>query len=94
MRFYTLYESTFLRSGRSVDDEIQFFKSSEPLSTEIVHLSRQIVLGENVNYATLSPYVPYSLYQSAVVQFRLWKRSNDGTYKEGFDSLTDILVHY
>lgn len=64
----------------------------EPLSTQIVQFSRRLFGPEQtVDYNTTSPYVPLSLYQSAVVQLSLWERSNQMVYKEGLASLKEIL---
>jgi hypothetical protein len=49
---------------------------------------------EHVEFETLSPFVPYSLYQAAVVQLSLWKRTEMDSHKNAFDSLKIILGHF
>lgn len=46
---------------------------------------------EAVPLDTMSPFIPYSLYQAAIIQFRLWKQTQDHKYKELFNSLQGIL---
>ncbi|KAK1071613.1 hypothetical protein LTR74_003243 [Friedmanniomyces endolithicus] len=54
----------------------------EPLLIRITQFSLRLFgTGQDLNYGTFSPYVPLSLYQAAVVQLRLWKRSErSGAY--------------
>lgn len=42
-------------------------------------------------YETISPYVVYSVFQSAIIQYRLWRASQDAGYKHSFDQLRTIL---
>jgi hypothetical protein len=49
---------------------------------------------ENYPPATLSPYLPYSLCQAAVIQYRLWKHTNDPSYKRHIDTLKDIMGEF
>ena len=68
----------------------------EPLSTQIACFSQRLFGGsdEDRDYSTFSPYVPLSLYQSAVVQLRLWKQTGDPAYEERLVSLKGILGHF
>jgi hypothetical protein len=67
----------------------------EPLSTRIAEFANRLfgdVEGDNVK--TLSPFVPYALYQAAVVQCRLWNRFGRDEYKENRESLKSILGRF
>lgn len=67
----------------------------EPLSTQIVQLSSALFrTGEDISYGTFSPYVPLSLYQAAVVQLRVWKRTGEERYCHGLSSLKQTLGHF
>jgi hypothetical protein len=46
---------------------------------------------ENYPIETQSPYLIYSLYQAAVVQYRLWVQDRDPLCKRNLESLKDIL---
>jgi hypothetical protein len=46
---------------------------------------------ENYPIDTQSPYLIYSLYQAAVVQYRLWIQDSNPVCKRNLDSLKDIL---
>ena len=49
---------------------------------------------ENYPHETLSPYLPYSLYQAAIVQYRLWKQNGDPMCKRRLDLLKAILGEF
>ena len=41
-----------------------------------------------------SPYLPYSLYQAALVQDRLWKQTSDPTHQGYVELLKDIISEF
>jgi hypothetical protein len=43
---------------------------------------------------TFSPYLPYSLYQAAVVDHRLWTQSGHLIYKQRLDTLKAIIGNF
>lgn len=49
---------------------------------------------ENYPSDTISPYLPYSLFQAATVQFRLWKQRNDSACQTRFETLNPILQEF
>jgi hypothetical protein len=49
---------------------------------------------EAVDVRTMSPLVPHSLYQAALVQFQSWKQNNEVFCKQRLDSLKRILGHF
>jgi len=49
---------------------------------------------ENYPNDVLSPYLTYSLYQAAIVQYRLWKQNGDPMCKRHLDSLKSILREF
>lgn len=40
---------------------------------------------------TLSPFLPYCLYQAGVVQYRMWKLKGDSVHKTRLDALIALL---
>lgn len=92
---FTLYDSALLSNKYNDDDKSGLLTSIEATSNRVVQFAT-LLFGntEKVNIDTLSPFVPYSLYQAAVVQFRLWKRTETSQYKEAMDSLKEILGHF
>lgn len=42
----------------------------------------------------MSPLIPHSLFSAAVVQFKLWRRTNEMFSKARVDSLKRILSHF
>lgn len=46
-----------------------------------------------MNYDTASPYVPYSIYHAAIVQYRLWKQTGSERHKAALDSLKNVLKY-
>jgi hypothetical protein len=49
---------------------------------------------ETVNMDLLSPFVPYSIFQAAAVQSRLWKLTKAEIYRQSLNSLKIILDHF
>jgi hypothetical protein len=92
---FTLYNSAI--DAQETDDsrKSRILSSMEPLSKQIAEFSRRLFgNGEGIDYGSLSPYVPYSLYQSAVVQHQLWKQTGQEIHKAALDSLKEILGHF
>jgi hypothetical protein len=92
---YTLYDFTINLQGTDEAMRFQILSSMEPLSKRIAEFSKQLFGdGNGIDYGTLSPYVPYSLYQSAVVQHRLWNQTGHEDHKSALASLKEILGHF
>jgi hypothetical protein len=76
------------------DTELLFkiLATVEPLSHKVLYYAAKL-LGdpEKLNYREISPFIPQSLYQAAVVQHRLWKYKGTVHYKEGLNALRRIL---
>ena len=49
---------------------------------------------ENYPPEILSPYLTYSLYQAAIVQYRLWKQTGDPMCTRRLNSLKSILGEF
>jgi hypothetical protein len=45
----------------------------------------------NFRYETISPYLMYSLFQAAVIHYRLWRINHDAVVKHSFDLLITLL---
>lgn len=90
---FTLYAAPLLRSqSRSLDENTALF-AMERLSAKMAEIS-DYILGmaqdENKRFM-LSPFVPYALYQTAVIELRLWKQKGESQYKERADRMVQIL---
>ncbi|KAK3067025.1 hypothetical protein LTR53_016340 [Teratosphaeriaceae sp. CCFEE 6253] len=76
-------------------DATDVLTAMHPLSTQINVFSNQLFgNGEAICYGTLSPYIPLSLYQAAVVQSRLYRRSGEQCYGEALLSLKKLLGYF
>ncbi|KAK3117102.1 hypothetical protein LTR53_001831 [Teratosphaeriaceae sp. CCFEE 6253] len=76
-------------------DATDVLTAMQPLSTQIKVFSNQLFgNGEAICYGTLSPYIPLSLYQAAVVQSRLYRRSGEQCYGEALLSLKKLLGYF
>lgn len=77
-------------------DESDTLSAVETLSTRIAQLSEHLpgVAQDETNRLTLSPYLPYVLYQTAVTQDRLWKQRNEVIYKQRAETMMTILKHF
>ncbi|KAK0761215.1 hypothetical protein N5P37_006162, partial [Trichoderma harzianum] len=49
---------------------------------------------EAINYSCLSPFVPYALYQSAVIQLQLLQRDPNAKYEDNVDFLKQVLRNF
>ena len=60
----------------------------EPLSKQTVELTLKLYhSAEVIDYDTLSPLAAYCMYQSAVVQYKLWKKTGREEYQENLAGL-------
>lgn len=92
---FALYESALLPCNLDNDSRANILKSIEFISTQIVEFSEYLFRDlDKIKYNMMSPFVPQSLYQAAIVQFRLWKQTNEMRYKNALDSLKNILGHF
>lgn len=67
----------------------------EPISLQVEYYSKQCYGSEDqLDYETLSPFTPLSLYQSAVVQIRLCRHNNDPRHEDALLSLRKVLSHF
>jgi hypothetical protein len=48
----------------------------------------------NYPYEILSPYLPYSLWQAGIIQYRLWKLNGDPAYKQHLDIIMNMLKDF
>lgn len=82
-----------LRSENRDVDESRALSAIDALSTRLAELSEHLlaIAQDETNKMTLSPYLPYVLYQTAVVQDRLWKQKNEVTYKQRAETMVTIL---
>jgi hypothetical protein len=92
---FTLYESALLSGNLDNESRTNTLKSLEYISTQIVEFSEYLFRDlDKIKYNLMSPFVPQSLYQAAIVQFRLWKQTNETRYKNALDSLRQILGYF
>jgi hypothetical protein len=64
----------------------------EPLSNQMAALTSKLYnSAETMDYDTLSPLATYCMYQSAVVQLRLWKKTGREEYRERLAGLKSVL---
>ena len=92
-----LYESQLNQTDENaVDERFQLLQLIEDISLRAIAFAEASYGDRAENYPREihSPYLPYSLFQSAVVQYRLWKHSNDVTFKQRFDTIKSILSEF
>ncbi|KAK5118542.1 hypothetical protein LTR85_008007 [Meristemomyces frigidus] len=92
---FMLYGSPEVRAGRHENCDRDVLSAMKPLSTRITGFSRRLFgNGEGIDYGTLSPYIPLSLYQAAVVQSRLYRQTGEYGHGEALLSLKQILGYF
>jgi hypothetical protein len=64
----------------------------EPVADEVVHYARRCYpFDVEPDYGTMSPYIPLSLYQAAVVRDRQYRMSRHAGAATDIDALKHIL---
>jgi hypothetical protein len=70
-------------------------KSLSSIADAKVHFSSLLCGTEgNIEIDSLSLFVPNSLYQAALVQWRLWLDTSNHRYKYGFESMKVMLQQH
>ncbi|KAH7304841.1 hypothetical protein BKA65DRAFT_602133 [Rhexocercosporidium sp. MPI-PUGE-AT-0058] len=92
---FTLYDSALFSSQISQDYKDTLLASIQCSSTQITEFSRHL-FGDvaAVDFGVVSPLIPHSLYQAAIVQYRLGKQIGEMRYRNGFESLKEILGYF
>jgi hypothetical protein len=68
---------------------------AEHTSLEMTRYCRKLFSDEEaINYSCLSPFVPYALYQSAVIQLQLVKHSPQAQYEENISFFKQVLKNF
>jgi hypothetical protein len=64
----------------------------EPLSNQMATLTSELYGSlEKIDFDTLSPLATYCIYQSTVVQLRLWKKTGTEKYRDNVSGLKKVL---
>lgn len=92
---FTLYDSELLANQYNEAATSRVLQSMEATASRITQFSVFLFTPiEKVNINTLSPFIPYALYQAAAVQLRMWKLNKGKVYEQGVNSLRIILEHF
>jgi hypothetical protein len=87
-----LYE--FWLKGKELKkvDRNRIFQKMEEVSLYTVRFA-EASFGDcdSTLYEALSPSLPYSLYQAALIQYHFWRQKGDFSSKARFDSIVSIL---
>ncbi|RDW59049.1 hypothetical protein BP5796_11973 [Coleophoma crateriformis] len=91
---FGLYEYMLLHGTEDATERQRILESTEKTSLRAITFAEAAYQDQEGNYSpdTYSPYLPYSLCQSAIVQYRLWKQNGDLSHKRHLDSLRSILL--
>lgn len=92
---FALYDNA-LSSGIYSEDEYDAISTSlESTSTRIAVFSNRLFADvSKVDINKMSPLVPYSLYQAAILQHRLFVRTGETNYQANLASLKMILGNF
>jgi transcription factor-like protein len=93
---FILYEFMLSRNTENVFDRHQVLLSIEETSIRVLTFAEASYCEREENYPSeiLSPYLPYSLCQAAIVQHRLWKQTGFPICKQRLDILKNILKEF
>jgi hypothetical protein len=92
---YTLYDSAII-SGKPDETEVARFSNAinEPAERLVDFSVRLFGNVDEYNFDQMTPLVPYPLYQSAIIQYRLLKQTSEPKYRENLESLKRILGYF
>ncbi|KAL6805129.1 hypothetical protein J3E68DRAFT_387704 [Trichoderma sp. SZMC 28012] len=89
---FTLYEFLLGRCDEHGPEKVRILESMQELSERAVMFAEAGYADKETFYLeTLSPFLPYCLYQAGIVQYRLWKQKGDPIYKVRLDALSNLL---
>jgi hypothetical protein len=93
---FMLYEFMLSWNTENVFNRDQILQSIEETSIRVLTFAEASYGDRDENYPTetLSPYLPYSLCQAAIVQYRLWKQTGNPICKQRLDVLKRILGEF
>lgn len=93
---FILYEFMLSRGDEDIAERRRILQSMEETSFGTLTCSEASYLDRHEKYPaeTLSPYPLYSLCQAAVIQYRLWKHTNDPSYKRHIETIKDIMGEF
>jgi hypothetical protein len=92
---YTLYES-LLRETNDVCETHRIHQAMDEVSQRASAFAYAAYLEREESYPfeILSPYLPYSLCQAAIIQHRLWLQSGDENYKQRLGVLRAMMQEF
>lgn len=93
---FTLYSAPLFRSQhRGLDGHLTLI-AMEQLSARMAEISDYFlgVAQDENNRFMLSPFVPYALYQTAVIESRLWKQKSESQHKERAYRMVELLRYF
>lgn len=91
---FILYDAAILSPIYTENERNAFVSSLETTSQCIAAFSQTLFAnptGARADESFFSPFIPYSIYQAAVVQDRIWRRTGQSTNKDALDVLRGIL---
>ncbi|RDW56777.1 hypothetical protein BP6252_13961 [Coleophoma cylindrospora] len=92
---YTLYAASLESDKYDPGSMNRHYTLLEETSLELTRYCRRLFeIEEEIDYGLLSPFVPYALYQSAVIQLRFGNLNRVTTYTENVDYLKMVLGYF
>lgn len=85
---FTLYGSSIVKGG----DNVRRAALVEETAVEITDYCRKLFgIEEQIHYGILSPFIPYALYQAAVIQQQILKHNPERRYERNVHFLKQVL---
>jgi hypothetical protein len=76
-------------------NKLRVADSMKSASVRLAEFSRLLFADlDTINITVMSPLIPYSLYEAAIVEFRSWKENKESFCKQRFDVLRTVLGHF
>lgn len=76
-------------------NQLRVADSMKAASVRLAEFSRLLFADvDAINITAVSPLIPRSLYEAAIVEFRSWKENKEMFCKQRFDVLRTVLGHF
>ncbi|KIW35706.1 uncharacterized protein PV07_02390 [Cladophialophora immunda] len=92
---FNLYDAAMKQYNDEDLGKLRILDCIESAAIRLVDFSRHLFADpESIDIRNMSPLIPLSLYQAAMIQYRAWKRTNEIFCKERVTSLFKILANF
>jgi hypothetical protein len=92
---FTLYESSLSSTSISQSERQRLLHAVEGIADQAYMYTKNCYEdAQKFKHEVFSPYLCYSLCQTAIVLYRLWRQTHDEQYQARFHTIVNILREF